>query len=290
MGIGTAAAYSCSSYGYSSYCSSYSYYYARYYAHELGHLVGGLQHTFDPGEVVTDTCTDRYPSTEECSVWPVPENLCIDGDGPRATTGDPADSLSGCPSPAAVNVPPNRNVMSYNRLYADSWPYFSCNEGDYLSDQQEDMSRCHVSTRWSVYQPSLPLAGPASETCDNGVDDDGDSYVDCNDFDCGEWCSQYEYSGSPYCWNDPPTFAAGDTVGQPCCGMTSAGGVEYRVGLSAASALTAPIATWWTTADEYGCTPWTWTSPLSWASGTYFLTALDQTTGEWAQATTYEVQ
>lgn len=31
VGIGTAAAYSCSSYGYSSYCSSYSYYYARYY-------------------------------------------------------------------------------------------------------------------------------------------------------------------------------------------------------------------------------------------------------------------
>jgi len=31
VGIGTAAAYSCSSYGYYSYCSSYAYYYGRYY-------------------------------------------------------------------------------------------------------------------------------------------------------------------------------------------------------------------------------------------------------------------
>ena len=256
-------------------------------AHELGHLFGGLQHTHDVREVVEDTCADRLPGSVSCpALSPNPRYSCEDGFGPRATTNDPA----GCYADESSYVLPTRNVMSYGRLWTSSLFTLGCNEGDYLSPQQEDMAACHAATRWAVYQPSLPLAGPASEDCDNGIDDDGDSYIDCHDFDCGDWCSLYEYSGMPYCWNDPSVFSAGDTVGQPCCGMTPGGGVEYRLGISSSSALIAPTAIWWTTANEYGCTPWTWTSPTSWSPGVYFLTAQDQTTGAWAQTTTYEVQ
>ena len=83
------------------------------------------------------------------------------------------------------------------------------------------------------------------DACDNGVDDDGDGQIDCDDTDCGEQCADLRAACSalPLPPATMPAMLAGSTLGKPSLTESNCVGADspealFRVRIEGAGTLT----------------------------------------------------
>jgi hypothetical protein len=121
----------------------------------------------------------------------------------------------------------------------------------------------------SVYDPETGTeiqceAANTEDACDNGIDDDGDGQIDCDDTECTEQCADLRAACSalPLATSTiMPTALAGSTLGKPSltesnCMGSDAPEAIFRIRIEAAGTLTAEVPENHGLSVRSDCTDW----------------------------------